>query len=233
LKSIAVVALIIIIIIVLVALKRSQSTPNEEAIQTSLPQMNIKSITFDSTPDLPSGFGYKCQWFVVKTIDYSDVAKFLKLKDITVANWETGITGAYEGYYFVSPPLEGWTFIVNAQMPDISDNSASGPTEMLQNLSNKYGEAYYFGSHRVANYTAWAKAIKGGITRSFGYADGEEIVNSGTLTMEEKQLGLIFSDDSNIPDEESVISIASKWTVSPLMDSNDYKPGTGLVGIIQ
>lgn len=69
--------------------------------------INKKAIKFDSNPDLPVEFGYKCQWFAVKTNDTQAVLDALKLKNIQISNWRTGIDGAYEGYYFISPAING------------------------------------------------------------------------------------------------------------------------------
>ncbi|WP_139992458.1 hypothetical protein [Paenibacillus paridis] len=195
------------------------------------------ALTFSNVPGTPHSFGYKCQWLTVKTADTEAVAKALKLVDIQAANWATGIAGAYEGYYFVSPPVEGWTFVVNALMPDATDQLESGPLQTVTDLSVVFEEAYYFGTHRVVSYHAWARARHGRLTRAYGYLGerGETLFNHGELTAEETKHDLYFTEQEDdmqmLPDEEHVLLIAREWSLDPLELGKVQKVGVGLVGI--
>ena len=78
---------------------------------------------FDDTPDQPVPFGLKTQWLAVKTQKGREVAEAIGLTNMKVANWETGMHGAINGgYYFVSPPVKGWTLVVSSSMDEISTN---------------------------------------------------------------------------------------------------------------
>ena len=57
-------------------------------------------------PDSPVSFGYKCMWYAVKTEDKQELADFLELKNISVSNWQSGIPKAYEGFVFITPPID-------------------------------------------------------------------------------------------------------------------------------
>lgn len=201
--------------------------------------INKKAIKFDSNPDLPVEFGYKCQWFAVKTNDTQAVLDALKLKNIQISNWRTGIDGAYEGYYFISPAINGWTLVINSIMPDLSGTESPSPLTVISDLSLSFGEACYFGTHRVVEYHAWAKSINGKLVRAYGYLGetGETIINQGEISKEELENNLIFTDsdveEPNLPDEEDVLFIAKKWTVDPQMENDNYQTGTGFIGILE
>ncbi|RKP57996.1 hypothetical protein D7Z26_00330 [Cohnella endophytica] len=200
-----------------------------------------KMIAFDSSPDLPVGFGYKTQWIAVKTSDTKSVVDSISLTDVHEANWRTGFAGTGSGYYFVSPPVQGWTLIINPLMPDlgaeISSDPLSFPLKAISYLSQRFGEAYYFGNHRIVGYYSWAKASKGIVERAFGYLgeSGTIMLDQGVPTDEETSLNLVFSnltinDGMKHPDEEDVLSIAKQWTIDPRMTEGEYNLGVGYSG---
>ncbi|MDQ0059830.1 hypothetical protein [Paenibacillus harenae] len=187
------------------------------------------ALNFDATPDLPLGFGYKMQWYAVRTKDTEGVAAQLMLNDIQPANWSSGVRGAYEGYYFVTPPIDGWTLIANASMPGISANEQPHTYSRLQSLSTVYGAAYYFGTHRIVGYQAWAHAANGSIVRAYGYlGESEEtLVDDGEPTADELELGLL----DHPSDEQDVLRLAACWTIDPLLENVSAEPSIGIIGV--
>lgn len=188
------------------------------------------ALNFDATPDLPLGFGYKMHWYAVRTKDTEGVAAHLMLNDTQPANWSSGVRGAYEGYYFVTPPIDGWTLIANASMPGLSANEQYHTFSRLQSLSAVYGAAYYFGTHRIVGYQAWAQAVNGSIIRAYGYLgeSGETLVDDGDPTAEELELGLL----DHPSDEQDVLRLAACWTIDPLLDNVSGEPGIGIAGVL-
>ncbi|KRE35282.1 hypothetical protein [Paenibacillus sp. Soil522] len=234
---------VVLAIIILIAAffyfqKRTSSNKNSVSIESPT-KTSPKANQFDSNPDLPVPFGYKCQWFAVKTVDAQAVLNTMQLKNVQVSNWRTGIEGADEGYYFVSPPINGWILVINSIMPDLSGVESPSPLTVIDDLSSKFREAYYFGTHRVVEYHAWAKSINGELVRAYGYLgeSGETIINQGEVSKEELENNLIFTDleadEPNLPNEEDVLLIAKKWTVDPLMESGNYQKGTGFIGTLE
>lgn len=212
---------------------------------------------FNSSPDHPVSFGYKCQWYAIRTTDTAAVAAFFNLKEPQPVNWETGMAGAFQGYYFISPPVKGWTLAVNSLMPDVSAAGEDNPLETVKRLSSRYGEACYFGTHRVVEYHAWAKAVNGELIRAYSYAgeSDEVLIDEGEPTAEEVDSGLIFAgyddyedndagdedgadidfgeedyEELPVPGEDDVISMAELWTLSPFLEDEEYEPGAGIAG---
>ncbi|WP_274362322.1 hypothetical protein [Paenibacillus thermotolerans] len=196
----------------------------------------LHALTFDATPDQPQPFGYKCQWIAIKTENTQEIVEYFNLSNTQFANWSTGIKGAYEGFYFISPPMNGWTLVMSSKMPDLSDTTNRSPIEQIVRLSEYYGEAYYFGTHRVVEYHAWAKAVEGQLVRAYGYLGerAEMLIDKGELTSEEIEHHLVFTpiedDESLLPDEEHVLLIAKEWSVDPLMEYENLECGVGVIG---
>ncbi len=200
--------------------------------------------------DQPIGFGYKCIWFAVKTTDKERVSKIIGLKKQMPSNWEYGIKRAYENSIFISPEIQGWTFVVGWGLPDGSSTSSmSEVTTLLNALSKEFGEAQFYVSHRVVEYHGWIKSWEGQIVRSYFYL-GEQVKNIeifGEATEVEKGYKLVntFSkeaqhdsywdrEDLTYPDEELVMRIADSWSIDP-SKLEEYKGsnGLGILGVRQ
>lgn len=196
-------------------------------------------VPFETAPDMPVPFGYKSQWFAVRTTDTQAVADVLRLKRLERANWRTGMSGADAGYYFVTPPVHGWTLVVNPHMPDLSGSEEPGPLLVLERLSAAFGEAGYFASHRVVGYHAWVKAERGEIVRGYAYVGerGETILDQGGLSPAERDANLAFTDldaeEAVLPGEEDVLLMAKLWSADPSMAQGAYEAGTGLAGVLE
>ncbi|WP_316572239.1 hypothetical protein [Neobacillus sp. YIM B06451] len=237
-KPVFYIVLLIIAVLIFYFIKNTMNSNrvNEDAQKESSLRKPVDARVFDAKPDMPVGFGYKSQWYAVKTENTDEVAKELNLTSIQAANWATGMWGAQEDYYFVTPPVRGWTIVVNSFMPDISDSTDDGPLKTIQYLSRKYGEAYYFGTHRVVDYHAWAKAINGEIVRAYGYLgeSGETLINQGKLTSEELIHNYVYTEldheEPILPDEEHVLTLSKEWAIDPLMEYEGLNSGVGLVG---
>ncbi|MBP1989626.1 FeoB-associated Cys-rich membrane protein [Paenibacillus eucommiae] len=229
------VMLVIILVFVIYFMIQKKSKNKIMASASNLD--NFKPVKFNTEPDFPVGFGYKCQWLAIKTMDTQGVKNQFKLRNAESSNWESGIAGAYKGYYFITPPVDGWTLIINSTMPDLSVQKE--PLKIITELSTIFGEAYYFGTHRIVEYHGWAKAIEGKVERAYGYVgeSGETIVNIGEISHEEIENKLIFTElnveEPVLPNEEDVLMIAKKWTIDPLMNERNYSTGTGYIGTLK
>lgn len=204
----------------------------------------------EATPDLPVGFGDKCTWYALPTIDTSAVADAIKLNDAQPCGWSQGIHAAYDQSVFITPPVEGWTFVVGFSLAPSTDDISPILQSRLETLSQIFGTALCFSTHRVVEFHLWAKAVKGSLIRAYGYVgeSGETFWDEGEMTPEEQQLGFAFFDpkspeaedddywertDLSYPDEDSVMFIADAWSISPIQleqYAGDLAPSLGLLG---
>jgi hypothetical protein len=138
---------------------------------------------------------------------------------------------------FITPEVAGWVFAVAATFPD-----AGSPEFLpwLEGLSRRLGEVQYFGTHRMVEYHAWARAEQGRIVRAYGWSGerGETLVDVGPRSPEEIELGLGVSlvsenEDQDLawPHEEAVLAVAGRWSLNPvLLEEIDAEPGLGVSG---
>jgi hypothetical protein len=202
----------------------------------------------DVTPDSPTSFGYKMSWLAIKSSDAEAVLKSLDIQNVQPANWQTGFVAAYNGHVFVSPPVKGWVFVVSPNLPSPDWSNGTGAwNSLLEGLSKKFGEAQYFGTHRIVGYCAWARFINGKETRAFGFSGerGETLADGGEKTAGEIELGYDYlaadsdiksesyweRDDACWPDEEHVMEVAGKWSVNPMsLEELGLPRGVGWIG---
>ena len=161
---------------------------------------------FDPAPDKPQSFGYRISWFAVKAAAPAAVLDALEFEQGAPANWRTGLAAADgreakapERYVFAAPPVGGWTLVAGFWLPEPYIPS-QGPRdgtkfeELFTGLMNRFAEVQFFGSYRVVDYCAWARAENGKVVRIFSYADGEVYANLGEQTPEEASLNFAKLD---------------------------------------
>jgi hypothetical protein len=214
------------------------------SIETPPPAMVVPS----TEPDDPFGFGFKNSWWALPTPDTEVVIDAIRLQNSQPANWQTGIQYAYERSVFVTPPIDKWTLIAGFYLPPMSQKARDEVISPLLELSEKFGMAFVFATHRIVGYHIWAKAVAGSLIRGYGYS-GESMVtfwDEGPMTPEERELGFAFFDERSLeskndsywdrkdlttPNETNVMDIARKWSVAPF-DLDDYKPSERKLGVL-
>lgn len=211
----------------------------------------IEPVEIDPTPDKPSPFGYKMSWLAVRSDDPARIAKLLKLEGLQSANWETGIAAAYafqEHKVFISPPVTGWVFILCSSFPEFIDpENPDNCTPPFQDLCRSCDPVFFFSTHRVVEYHAWARLDSGQVSRAYAYLGerGETMWNHGEQTEEERNLGLNYFEDTppegqgdeywdredlKYPSEEDVMEIAGAWSLNPQsLNEADAPLGVGLL----
>jgi len=157
--------------------------------------------SFNRTPDTPQSFGYKISWFALKASDPISVLDALGFADAVPANWASGLSAAYpygasqrnDPWVFVSPPVSGWVLAAGFWLPypaAIEPHLEVGRKfdALFSRLIQRFDDVQFFGSYRVVDFVAWARAVKGKPSRVFAYADGEVFANAGVQTPEEAKL---------------------------------------------
>ena len=205
----------------------------------------------DATPDSPINFGYKMSWLAIKVSNAEEVIESVDIENVQPSNWHSGFVAAYNGHAFISPPVNGWVFVVSNKMLELGyAPDAEEWHSLMSRLSHEHGEVQYFGTHRVVDYHAWARFINGTESRAFAYLGerGEILVDRGARTVGEEELGYNYydpdcleaesesyweRDDLCFPDEEHVMQVAGKWSINPnTLEELGLSKGVGWIGNI-
>jgi hypothetical protein len=221
-------------------------------------------------PDTPESFGYKVAWLAIK-IDYIDnvVAAFesLNFSNQQVANWRTGIEAAYyynknikHNHLFISPPLDGWVFVVGAAFDNFWCNSDPLEYEksmkkfmhFVQTLKQHHIlNFYYFSSYRVSSCYCWAIIEDSNVKRIYVELDGNKPYEQGKVTSEEWALGYRPYSDREayeayevdevdevdeaaafwFSDEHTVMELAAAWSIKTDTLEESYPERLG-VGVV-
>jgi len=167
-----------------------------------------------NSDDLPVSFGYKTAWIAVPSQDGRALAEALGLQGIERCSWRSGIEKAYHlRGVFVTPPILQWTIAVGA-VPEVGQDQF---LPCMQSISRRFHQAFYFATHRIVEYQAWAIAEDGAIRRAFAWLGerGQFLLNKGERTPEELQLDIGVEAWECRPDEETVLDLASRWVLDP------------------
>ncbi len=183
----------------------------------------------DTRPTRPENFGRKITWLSIKSSDHESIVSHFKKqgKKSYKTNMECGVHGSYASNIFVLPVLNNWTLVIHPNLGFSDTNDLN----YLIDLSDKFGEVQFFGSHRVSSYSSWIRVVNSQILRAYGVADGETYFNIGDWSKEEvgfREASIKRADDKeeldwingegklfSISDEDNVLAMAEKWSVNP------------------
>ncbi len=199
------------------------------------PRLAESRVVFEQSPDHPAGFGYKMAWLAVRSRDTRAVVEELGLIAAEPCNWKSGIGTVYDDqlgndHIFVSPPVNGWTFVVGLALPyPVSRSFADKSTPLLEHLGRRFVEVQYFFAYPPLDVFVWARLLEGRVLRAFAITDSGVVWNRGRTTREERTLGLKLFDFRGVrgrkgdaggemilyPTEEHVLSLAEKWSIDP------------------
>jgi len=187
-------------------------------------------------------FGYKVSWISIRNNNIDFIRKELKnyLKELKVCPWEEGLKKAYEGNFFLTSPVNDWTFVVSSECYKLFPN--------LNKMSNIFKELHYYSTNRNSDFLEFRKYDHGRLIRSFSINDGQIINNEGSISNIEieianfekennirnwkddnEMIAYINSKDllNNLGNEENIMSIAEVWSINPqqLENYNVYEYG--------
>ena len=202
-------------------------------------------------PDLPLPFGQRIGWIAINTDNMGKVARTIGIGKKERANWRSGLETVYDpsrgaNKVFISPPLNGWTFIIGTAIPfpagkKLTDNCMP----VITSLGDKFEEVQYYFADEDLGFFAWARLKNGKIGRAFAWGDEGIIWNRGRATKEERALGLrpLEPQTAKIeqrvsalqrlvyPSEDHVHRLAGAWSINPMdIKFLETSPGTGLLG---
>ena len=194
-----------------------------------------KRIVLASSPDGPCAFGCGMAWLAVRSDDPVAVLEALRLEEPSPCNWNSGIGAAYDewlgaAHVFVSPPVQGWTFVVGLPLPHpVGRGFIDKCTPLLVELGGHFDEVQYFFSYPPIDYYAWARVQDGRLVRAFAVTDEGIVWNKGRTSQEERGLGLKLFELRGVrerrgdaggelilhPTEDHVMRLASRWSIDP------------------
>jgi hypothetical protein len=216
-----------------------------------VPRLMPGRVVFDASPDRPYPFGYKMSWLAIRTGDTAAVVDALAIEAPELANWRSGIGTVYcddysETHVFVSPPVEGWTFVIGLALPHpLGRSFLDKSTQLLLDLGGRFPEVQYFFTYPLIDFFAWARIDDGKLTRAFAVGDEGTLWNKGKITREETSLGLKLFELRGVrgrrgeaggeilmhPTEEHVLMLASRWSLDPTrVDQCKAGPALGYIG---
>lgn len=217
-----------------------------------LPRMREERIVFDIMPDRPVPFGYKMSWLALHTDDTSRVVDMIGLANPRPCNWQSGVGTVYDGdlgdsHVFVSPPVDGWTFVIGLPLPHPTGSGfADKCTPLLLELGKTIADVQYFFTYPLIDFYAWVRVKDARLVRAFAIGDAGIVWNKGRTTREEKALGLRLFELRGVrarkgdaggemilyPTEDHVMRIARGWSLDPTaLDQAQSQAALGYVGM--
>lgn len=207
---------------------------------------NLDSTIISSMNDSPIGFGYKTSWFAIKANSPKDVLASLGLSALNESNWENGINNSYGNLAFITPSIDGWVLITGTKLVTAdSKKNINKISNTLNTLSEEFGEAQFFSTHRVVEFHCWIKSINGKTNRVYSFLGeaNENIAVSGLPSVFEKRYKLVNSflpeakaeeywesENLTYPDEDLVMQIAGDWSINPsILDANKTITSLGVL----
>lgn len=199
------------------------------------PRMSELRLVYDVSADRPVAFGYKMAWLAIRTAETEAVVSTLDLVAPSKANWNSGIGTVYDDKFgekrlFVSPPVDGWTFVVGLALPHpMSGAFVDKWTPMMAALAARFGDVQYYFTYPLIDFYGWAKYANGKRVRAYAIGDAGVVLSAGKPTREEKALGLKLFELRGVkerkgdaggeiifyPTEDHVMRLASKWSLDP------------------
>ena len=185
----------------------------------------------DTQPDYPQPFGYKTVWYAIKGETPQTVIEKLRLEIVGESNWEFGLNHVYKSDdVFVSPQIGDFVLVI-----DLLGKFHNADVESAKKHSEIFDEFYYFGSHRVSDYYAWAKFARRELIRAYEYSgDDGMMLNTGAITVEELALKFDefpttdeWNENDRPPEEDDVIDIAKAWSIDPTFSAGSTEKSVG------
>lgn len=215
------------------------------------PRMPNEQVVYATEPDRPKAFGYRMAWLAIRTRATENVIEALELTGTFPANWDNGVGTVYadecsDATVFVSPPLNGWTFVVGLALPQpLGKAFVDKTTPLLLSLGKEFIEVQYYLAYPDLDAFAWARVVNGRLVRAYATNDLGVIWNKGKQSKEEKTLGIKLYEVRGVtrkegdaagelvlyPTEQHIMSLAGKWGINPTeIEGLVAVPGLGTLG---
>jgi hypothetical protein len=190
-------------------------------------------------------------WLAIRTRDTDGVIARLGLAETISTNWDNGIGAVYaedngDSKVFVSPPVNGWTFVVGLALPQpLGKAFVDKAVPLLLDLGGQFIEVQYYLAYPDLDAFAWARVVDGKLVRAYAINDVGVIWNKGKQSKEEKSLGIRLYEMRGVkkkagdaagelvlyPTEQHIMKLAAKWSLDPTeLEGLVALPGLGILG---
>ena len=166
------------------------------------------------------------QWLAIRSGNVAAVQQALGLANAQRCSWAEGFTDLDGQRLFIAPPVQGWILVVGPALP-VPEDDIDRCFHFITRLSQQLGHVQYFSRNRALGHHAWVRAHTGRIERAYAWA-GETLWNQGSLSSEEKTLGMTcwpygqaieeldYRDlDRLTENTEKVPRLAAHWSLDP------------------
>jgi len=215
------------------------------------PRMPREQVVYATEPDRPKAFGYRMAWLAIRTRDTDRVIERLGLTETFASNWNNGIGTIYaedadDRMVFVSPPVNGWTFVAGLALPQpLGKSFADKTTPLLLELGRQFIEVQYYLAYPDLDAFAWARVVDGKLVRAYAINDVGVVWNKGKPSKDEKMLGIKLYEVRGVkktendaagelllyPTEQHIMKLAGKWSLDPAeLEGLVAVPGLGTLG---
>ena len=219
------------------------------------PRLSRGDVRFYSEPDLPVSFGPDMAWLAIKTEDTKRVAEILRLSDVKMANWSSGVGTTYDGelnkefsFIYVTPPVAGWTLVVGTGLPQLYGKAfLDRATPLWKELSQTFSDVHAFCSFPDFDFFSWACFRNGVAKRVYAVNDNGIVCNIGRVSKAERVFGINRFELRGVrgrkgdtggkillyPTENHVMQIARSWSLDPTrleQMGETMAPTFGLIG---
>jgi len=215
------------------------------------PRLAEGVVVYAAEPDRPRPFGYRMGWLAIRTRDTERVIERLGLTGTVTSNWDNGLGTIYsetegEGGVFVTPPVNGWTFVVGLALPQpLGKGFVDKTIPLLLDLGSHFIEVQYYLAYPALDCFAWARVIDGRLIRAYAINDEGVVWNKGKPSKEEKTLGIKLYEVRGVkkrkgdaeaelilyPTEQHLMQLAGKWSLDPTrLETMAVGPAHGVIG---
>jgi hypothetical protein len=179
------------------------------------------------------------------------VIERLGLTDPVTVNWNNGLGTVYseadaDSTVFVTPPVNGWTFVVGLAIPQpLGKAFVDKATALILDLGVHFIEVQYYLAYPAFDCFAWARVVNGKLLRAYAVNDEGVVWNKGRTSKEERTLGVKLYEVRGVktrqgdaggelvmyPTEQHVLQVAGKWGLDPskLDTTTATGPAQGLI----
>ena len=111
-------------------------------------------------------------WIAINSENTGKIVRAIGVRKKQRANWRAGLETVHDpvrgaNKVFISPPLNGWTFIIGTAIPFPTDaRLIDNCTPIITGLGDRFEDVQYYFADEELGFFAWARLRNGKIGRA-------------------------------------------------------------------